>query len=963
MTEWNKDYWYDFGQERVPHLVGKRKHFIKEDAAEISMILHAVKENHTEDFSHYLEGSDSWWIFYHLSGMRNALFGWYDFEPDAEILEIGGDFGALTGLFCDRCRHVTVTEERMYRAQAICERYSQRENLKVYAGRFCDMQACFVGKFDYVVIVGGLEKQGYGWSDQAPYVQFLRLVIDCLKPGGKILLAADNRYGLRNFCGARNWQTGKPFDGINRFPNGTEKYEFRKPELEEIIKKAGILEYKFYYPLPDYRLAQLIYTDEYQNAQHVAERLEFYDMDQSTLLVAERNLYEDVIEQGALPFFSNSFFVEMGNSCRLSDTVYAVVSADRGEEYSFATVIGKDDIVHKRAVFPEGEKALYKAYNHICTLKQCGVSVVPHRMERGVMQMPRQKELTLSGILKKAVVTDQAEFIYWLDLLYAEILRSSEEADERDNVLQTDQTADVDFGCILKKAYIDMVPVNCFVIDGKLYFFDQEFVWENFPSRFVLFRALKYTYMSMWDMERYLPLGYLKEKYGFSERLWDIFEKEEEKFIASLRNQKMYAQFYQWKQIQEQEIRKRGAYLESPIDPVSYEIYKNTDAVRNVELCLLEKFQEVCEKYQIRYFGIYGTMIGAVRYEGYIPWQDRIEIAVPREDYTRLLALADTEFKEPYFVQTMKSDPQCFMGGYSRLQDIRTTAIEMRNWDKNCKKGIGIDIFPLDVCYEDERKNRFLWKKILFCQKVILVKLYEQSDYSYWIGEKEWQRLERIGRKFALEQLYGQLEGLFLSGAANGGERIGILSKISWLDPFVIYEKCWFEQPQIQKFEAFRLPVPNGYKNCLEQEGIKDTDLLQVEDRKPENIMCFYAADISYRVYEKRFVVQRPEPAQVNNSGIILLGHGEVLDDYLFYNNKSYPPEIVADTDPQYYGKSQYGYEIQPFDQIRPKLLQTKTIVICSIDFRKYEKILHNRNIGRYLIYLHEKVWALYSGE
>lgn len=102
MSKYSEEYWYDFGQEEEAYLVGKRQHFIREDKSEIDAILEAIQSNQKEDYSGVLEKNHSWWIFYHLSDMRTSLLNWYDFKPGTELLEIGGDFGALTGLFCDK---------------------------------------------------------------------------------------------------------------------------------------------------------------------------------------------------------------------------------------------------------------------------------------------------------------------------------------------------------------------------------------------------------------------------------------------------------------------------------------------------------------------------------------------------------------------------------------------------------------------------------------------------------------------------------------------------------------------------------------------------------------------------------------------------------------------------------------------------------------------------------------------
>ncbi|MDE7184138.1 MAG: class I SAM-dependent methyltransferase, partial [Lachnospiraceae bacterium] len=199
-------------------------------------------------------------VYLALSELRRGLYNWYDFGSDARILEIGGGYGALTGLFCERAAEVTVTERSLYRAQIIQKRYENRNNLSIYAGDILDMT--FEEKFDYLILTGILERAGMGSFDIDSYASYLQSLQQFLKPGGILLAAADNRYGLRYFAGMKNIHTGKVFDSIRKYPEGNRgAHSFTRREIDEIWEQAGFQTKKVYYPLPDYRLPQLIYTD------------------------------------------------------------------------------------------------------------------------------------------------------------------------------------------------------------------------------------------------------------------------------------------------------------------------------------------------------------------------------------------------------------------------------------------------------------------------------------------------------------------------------------------------------------------------------------------------------------------------------------------------------------------------------------------------------------------------------
>lgn len=111
------------------------------------------------------------------------------------------------------------------------------------------------------------------------------------------------------------------------------------------------------------------------------------------------------------------------------------------------------------------------------------------------------------------------------------------------------------------------------------------------------------------------------------------------------------------------------------------------------ELNLMEEFDRVCKKHNLKWFVEYGTLLGAARHHGFVPWDDDIDISMFRDDYMKLLAVASDEFKEPYFFQNTYTD--VLVTAFSKLRDSRTTAIEFPDVP-SMNQGIFIDIFPLD---------------------------------------------------------------------------------------------------------------------------------------------------------------------------------------------------------------------------------------------------------------------------
>ena len=134
-----------------------------------------------------------------------------------------------------------------------------------------------------------------------------------------------------------------------------------------------------------------------------------------------------------------------------------------------------------------------------------------------------------------------------------------------------------------------------------------------------------------------------------------------------------------------------------------YRVSHETKKVWAVELDLLAEFQRVCQKHNIKYIASGGTMLGAVRHKGFIPWDDDIDLMLMREEYDKLCEIAPSEFKHPYFFQTSKTDLGYFKG-FARLRNSETTAIFAYERDSKFRinQGIFIDIFPMDNVVDDK---------------------------------------------------------------------------------------------------------------------------------------------------------------------------------------------------------------------------------------------------------------------
>lgn len=216
--------------------------------------------------------------FYALSVLRENLLEWYDFKKDGTLLQIGADFGALTGLFANKVGRVTVLDEEPENLEVVKLRFENQENISCAVGdvvSFCEKQD---EKFDYITLIGSLK---------APYEEQIRAAKALLKPQGTLIVAACNRLGMKYFAGAIE-----------------DKNSVTKRQIAMLLPEGD-----FYYPMPDYRVPSNIYSDHYLPKKgDLTKTLAIYDYPHY-LSVDVGEYYDTVCEDGQFANFANSFLV------------------------------------------------------------------------------------------------------------------------------------------------------------------------------------------------------------------------------------------------------------------------------------------------------------------------------------------------------------------------------------------------------------------------------------------------------------------------------------------------------------------------------------------------------------------------------------------------------------------------------------------------------------------------------
>ena len=192
----------------------------------------------------------------------------------------------------------------------------------------------------------------------------------------------------------------------------------------------------------------------------------------------------------------------------------------------------------------------------------------------------------------------------------------------------------------------------------------------------------------------------------------------------------------------------------SPETRCGYEISSKMKKIWAIELDLLVQFERVCNKYGIKYVALWGTALGAVRHNGFIPWDDDIDVGMDRENYNRFCNVAKNEFCYPYFFQNPYSDRRHF-APLARLRNSRTTAAIQGFDTLDYNNGIYIDIDILDGL----ARNRYEWRFQNFLKHLVLLPIKMRFPcYNSWLDLYKKIRCIYNGKTSKLGIAYSFLE-------------------------------------------------------------------------------------------------------------------------------------------------------------------------------------------------------------
>jgi len=257
-----------------------------------------------------------------------------------------------------------------------------------------------------------------------------------------------------------------------------------------------------------------------------------------------------------------------------------------------------------------------------------------------------------------------------------------------------------------------------------------------------------------------------------------------------------------------------------------------------IQLDLYLTIAEICQKHQLKYFLMFGGLIGAIRHDGFIPWDDDLDVGMPRKDYEEFIRVAPDELEYPYFLRTPFTDPTCLYPVID-VCNSETTFIPKLFRKNGFNMGVVVDIFPLDYCYPDAVEKEW--------QQIITYYLHCTNFMKRGCkGLNERQKNDLV--KYYTPDPYASFNKLHSLGT-DSGDYMFICNALPYDYNRLIWPARCFEKSVKHKFESLEVEIPVGHDEILTKTYGDYMSFPPVKDRGAKNTQIFFDPDLPYTYY------------------------------------------------------------------------------------------------------------------
>lgn len=460
-----------------------------------------------------------------FSSMRANIIKWYPFETGKKILEIGANYGEITSELVKMDNIITSIEFSEEKAICISKRIKQASNLKlILCTKLNELK--LEEKYDYIIMVESAEyAKALGFQNMKEMLDYAYAL---LNENGKILLAVDNRIGTRFLLGGTKEIEEEKFAMYKPYLNKNYKL-YGKKDLEEMISKLDGAKYKFYYPVPNYRMTHMIYTDEYLPK---VNRYNIYYRDDEEILLNESFFVDELIHNDLFDKCTTSFLIEISKD-KLDSTCYVGYSNMRADEKKIITKLSKEQVV-KKSYSKASDKHIERVKDNIEKLKE--LNFVTCEEEKNGKIVSKFVEIeTMDRYLENILLNKSAEEFdneleKWKEYLLQRIPVLEAGQNDVFDKYKMEVSAEQKKGLtILKEGFIDLLFQNVFYNGNEYIVFDQEWFEVGVPFEYLIYRSVKQLYFQCNKLEEKKALQSIYDKYNITPYI-EIFDQLEQKY-------------------------------------------------------------------------------------------------------------------------------------------------------------------------------------------------------------------------------------------------------------------------------------------------------------------------------------------------------------------------------------------------------------------------------------------------
>ena len=450
--------------EKLVWVLDKNTDFGYSDGLESEQYLRNVLSNASDISSNSYELESyikDWNSEYHLSRKRAQLLKGFEFDRSKKVLEVGCGCGAITRFLGEKFDDVVAIEGSIARAEIARIRTKDLNNVSIICAPFQEIH--FQEKFDLIFCIGVFEYSNMFVNSVEPYDYILKYFNEILNPGGEVIIAIENQFGLKYFSSSTEDHSAVMFDGIEgytRFSNQNAR-TFGYNELKNLIKEH-FNSIDFYFPFPDYKMPSCIVSEDFMNKAKVAELIGGFKntsyLDNPPVLFDEYLVLRELEKNNMLPFFSNSFLIFASKSIKLSSTLRElglIYSDGRLEKFQTSTHFSEvDDKIFSNKKNANGQVS-----------SDCG-SLILHECESPWIDGYSISYELLSKVKNRGMGITE---IFIPAKIWVEKLLSL--SYEKDGKL------------VLHGKHVDCIWKNSFNVNGQCEFIDLEWEWTK-PVKF-----------------------------------------------------------------------------------------------------------------------------------------------------------------------------------------------------------------------------------------------------------------------------------------------------------------------------------------------------------------------------------------------------------------------------------------------------------------------------------------------